>query len=144
MSLPAGSTGSPAAGPGARRPVSDSRPEAVPADRSGPTLDGRRARLDVSRGVVLATARLAVREVPGVVRIGRGGSLLRRLVGDRAALRLEPGPGGLEVRLVVVARPGQPLARLGRAVAAAVRGAIERILGLEVARVVVVVDGVGG
>ncbi len=103
-----------------------------------------RARLEVARSVVLATARLAVAEVPGVARIGRGGSLLRRLVVGRSPLRLEHGPAGLEVRLVVVVRPGESLGAVGRAVAAAVRGAVERVLGLEVARVTVVVDGVAG
>lgn len=102
------------------------------------------AGLDVSRGVVLATARLAVRDVPGVARLGRGGSRLRRLLSGRSALRLDRADGGLEIRVVVVARPGQPLGALGRSVAAAVRRAIERSLGLEVAAVTVVIDGVGG
>ncbi|GIW20222.1 MAG: hypothetical protein KatS3mg065_0518 [Chloroflexota bacterium] len=118
-------------------------PTASPGRReaSGPGLG--RAALDVSRGVVLATARLAVGEVPGVARIGRGGSLVRRLLPGGPPVRIESGEAGLEIRVLVVARAGQSLGTLGRSVATAVRGAIERILGLEVARVTVVVDGVG-
>jgi uncharacterized alkaline shock family protein YloU len=128
------------------RPLGGDRPAARSAPGDGAGADGGplRARLDVSRSVVLATARLAAREVPGVVRLGRGGSLLRRLVGGRSPIRLTDGGAGLEVRLVLVARAGRPLGPVGRTVASAVRSAIERALGLEVAAVTVVVDGVVG
>lgn len=120
-------------------PPSTASPGRREASGAGP----ERAALDVSRGVVLATARLAVGEVPGVARIGRGGSLVRRLLPGGPPLRIESGETGLEIRVVVVARAGQSLGTLGRSVASAVRGTIERVLGLEVARVTVVVDGVG-
>ncbi|HWP63739.1 MAG TPA: Asp23/Gls24 family envelope stress response protein [Candidatus Binatia bacterium] len=118
-------------------------PTASPGRREASRPGPGRAALDVSRGVVLATARLAVGEVPGVARIGRGGSLVRRLLPGGPPVRIESGEAGLEIRVLVVARAGQSLGTLGRSVATAVRGAIERILGLEVARVTVVVDGVG-
>jgi uncharacterized alkaline shock family protein YloU len=132
------------------KPLGGDGPAAVssPDDGTGAATDAGfgppRARLDVSRSVVLATARLAAREVPGVVRLGRGGPPLRRLIGGRSSIRLVDAGTGLEVRLVLVARAGQPLGPLGRAVASAVRGAIERALGLQVAAVTVVVDGVVG
>jgi len=132
------------------KPLGGDGPAAVssPDDGTGAGTDAgfgpTRARLDVSRTVVLATARLAAREVPGVVRLGRGGSLLRRLVEGRSPIRLTDGDAGLEVRLVLVVRAGEPLGPVGRAVASAVRGAIERALGLQLAAVTVVVDGVVG
>jgi uncharacterized alkaline shock family protein YloU len=46
--------------------------------------------------------------------------------------------------VVIVARPGQPLPELAGEVRGAVAAAIERLLGLEVGRVTVRVDGVGG
>lgn len=108
---------------------------------SGPAA---RAGIDVSRNVLLETARLAAREVPGVLRLGRGGPPLRRLLRPRQAVEVASGAEGLALRLVVVARAGQPLGTVGGAVALAVRGAVERVLGLEVEAVTVVVDGVAG
>ncbi len=115
---------------------------ADPAGRgAGPAA---RAGIDVSQSVVVATARLAAREVKGVLRLGRGGSPIRRLLRPSRAVEISPGSHGLALRLVVVARAGQPLGEVGRAVALAVRGAVERVLGLEVETVTVVVDGVAG
>lgn len=156
-SHPSGSVGQRSSSP-SERSSSPGHPSGSPSPPAGPTgarsdaalearavveAEARPARLDVSPGVVLATARLAAREVPGVARIGRGGSVLRRFARGGPALRIAESDGGLDVRLVVVARPGRSLGALGRAVGAAVRGSIERVLGLEVARVTVVVDGVG-
>jgi hypothetical protein len=47
------------------------------------------------------------------------------------------------VRLWVLARPGADLAAVGRQVRIAVAGAIERLLGLDLGSVTIVVDGVG-
>jgi uncharacterized alkaline shock family protein YloU len=44
----------------------------------------------------------------------------------------------------VLARPGSDLASVGRQVRAAVARAIERLLGLDLGSVTIVVDGVGG
>ena len=48
------------------------------------------------------------------------------------------------VRLWVVARPGQPLGPLADQVRHAVAATVERLLGLELGAVTVLVDGVGG
>jgi uncharacterized alkaline shock family protein YloU len=50
----------------------------------------------------------------------------------------------VSIRLWVVARPGADLVRAAAGVRTAVGTAIERLLGLRVAGVTVVVDGIGG
>jgi len=50
----------------------------------------------------------------------------------------------VDARLSVVARPGHELVPLTRQVRSAVASAIERLVGLEVGEIVVIVDGVGG
>jgi uncharacterized alkaline shock family protein YloU len=47
------------------------------------------------------------------------------------------------VRLWLVARPGQPLAPLASQVRTTVAATVERLLGLELGSVTVLVDGVG-
>jgi uncharacterized alkaline shock family protein YloU len=102
-----------------------------------------RASLAVSQGVIRDLVRLAAMEVPGVLRVGWAGSPLRRLVvGRPVAVRVRGG--AVEARVVVVARPAQPLASLAADVQAAVGAAIERLLGLELGQVTVRIDGVGG
>jgi uncharacterized alkaline shock family protein YloU len=51
--------------------------------------------------------------------------------------------GKVTVRLAIVARPGQALPPLVAAVRAAIGATVERLLGLELEAVSVVVDGVG-
>jgi uncharacterized alkaline shock family protein YloU len=99
--------------------------------------------LTVGRGVISELVRLAAFEVPGVARVGRGGPAWRRLVGGRAvSVRIRDER--VLVRLWVVARPGQPLAPLAAQVRATVAATVERLLGLELGAVTVLVDGVGG
>ena len=98
--------------------------------------------LHVTQSVVLEMVRLATEEVPGVLRIGRGGPRWRAaLVGSPIDVTIREGTA--DVRVTVIARPGQPLGMLARQVRGAVTGAIERLLGLRVGTVTVVVDGVG-
>ena len=98
--------------------------------------------LSVSRPVVEELIRLAALEVSGVVRVGPGGPRWRTLVaGAPVASRIDDGR--VSVRISIVARPGHALVPLTRQVRAAVTGAIERLVGLEVDEVVVLVDGVG-
>jgi uncharacterized alkaline shock family protein YloU len=115
--------------------------------RAGPLEGNQRIlsapHLAVSRGVIGEMVRLAAFEVPGVARVGHGGPAWRGwLRGSPIQARLEDGR--VRVRLAIVARPGQPLAPLTAQVRAAVAGAVERLLGLELAEVSVLVDGVGG
>jgi len=98
--------------------------------------------LTVGRGVIAELVGLAALEVPGVLRVGRGGSAWRRLVGGRSvSVRL--ADQRVRVRLRIVARPGQEIRLLTAQVGTAVAATVERLLGLELAEVTVLVDGVG-
>lgn len=97
--------------------------------------------LTVEKGVITEMVRLAAFEVPGVARVGRGGARWRALLGPAVRARLHRDK--VEVRLWIVARPGQPLVPLARQVRSAVAATVERLLGLELGGVTVLVDGVG-
>ena len=99
--------------------------------------------LTVGRGVIAELVRLAAFEVPGVARVGRGGPAWRRMVGG-PAVSVRIRNDRVLVRLWVVARPGQPLAPLASQVRSTVAATVERLLGLELGAVTVLVDGVGG
>jgi uncharacterized alkaline shock family protein YloU len=98
--------------------------------------------LTVDRRVVVDMVRLAALEVPGVLRVGRAGPPWRSL--GRRAVIVRHHDDAIEVRLWVVARPGQPVAPMAHEVRARVGAAVERLLGLRLASATVVVDGVGG
>jgi len=98
--------------------------------------------LTVGRGVVAEVGRLAALEVPAVLRVGRSGPPWRvALAGSPIRIRIRSGE--VTIRLWIVARPGADLIQTAAAVRAAVGTAVERLLGLRVAGVTVVVDGVG-
>jgi len=98
--------------------------------------------LTVGRGVIQELVRLAALEVPGVLRVGRGGPAWRRFLGGPSvSVHLEAER--VRVRLWVVARPGQGIRPLTAQVGTAVAATVERFLGLELADVTVLVDGVG-
>jgi uncharacterized alkaline shock family protein YloU len=99
--------------------------------------------LTVGRGVIAELVRLAAFEVPGVVRVGRGGPPWRRILGG-PAVSVRIRDERVLVRLWVVARPGQALAPLTAQIRATVAATVERVLGLELGSVTVFVDGVGG
>jgi uncharacterized alkaline shock family protein YloU len=99
--------------------------------------------LSVSPGVIRETVRLAALEVPGVLKVGRGGPRWRGVVGG-APVRVRVHDGRVDVTVWLVARPRQRLVPLTAQVRAAVGGAVERLLGLELGSVTVLVDGVGG
>jgi uncharacterized alkaline shock family protein YloU len=99
--------------------------------------------LTVGRGVISQMVRLAAFEVPGVQHVGRAGPPWRRLfLGPAVTARVRDGR--VSLRVAIVARPGQALAPLADEVRAAVGAAVERLLGLELEGVTVLVDGVGG
>ena len=98
--------------------------------------------ISVGRGVIVEMTRLAAFEVPGVLRVARGGPAWRAVFrGGAVAVRVRAER--VEVRLWVVARPGTDLAAVAREVRSAVAGAVQRLLGLQLGSVTVVVDGVG-
>jgi uncharacterized alkaline shock family protein YloU len=85
--------------------------------------------------------RLAALEVPGVLRVSRGGSFA--WLGG-SPVRAHASKGRVSVRVWIVARPGHALPALAAQVRQAVGATIERLLGMELGEVTVVVDGVGG
>jgi uncharacterized alkaline shock family protein YloU len=99
--------------------------------------------LTVGRGVIAELVRLAAFEVPGVARVGRGGPAWRRLLGG-PAVSVHLRSDRVLVRLWIVARPGQALGPLTDQVRVAVAATVERLLGLELGAVTILVDGVGG
>lgn len=99
--------------------------------------------LTVGRGVIAQLVRLAAFEVPGVARVGHGGPAWRGwLLGPSVAVRVRDEQ--VIVRLRIVARPGHPLVPLTTQVRTAVAATVERLLGLDLGAVTVIVDGVGG
>ncbi|HEY8168631.1 MAG TPA: Asp23/Gls24 family envelope stress response protein [Candidatus Limnocylindrales bacterium] len=104
--------------------------------------DGSPDELTVRRRVIRSIAVTAATEVPGVVRVGRGGPKpLAWLVGRPVTTWSEAGR--IHVRLWLIVRPGVPLPALVARVRATVGRAVERQLGLELGEVTVLVDGVG-
>ena len=100
--------------------------------------------LTVGRGVIAELVRLAAFEVPGVARVGRGGaglaptsSVVRRCPCGSATTASSSACGSSP-------GPGQPLGPLTAQVRTTVAATVERLLGLELGAVTVLVDGVGG
>jgi uncharacterized alkaline shock family protein YloU len=99
--------------------------------------------LSVGRGVIVEVVRLAALESPEVLRVGRRGPPWRAaLAGPPITVRVRSE--GVDVKLRIIARPGADLAVATAHVRDAVGRAVERLLGLHVRDVTVLVDGVGG
>jgi uncharacterized alkaline shock family protein YloU len=98
--------------------------------------------LTVGPGVIRETVRLAALEVPGVLRVGRGGPRWREMLAG-SPVRVRVKDGRVHVTVWLVARPRQRLGPLSVQVRDAVAGAVERLLGMELGGVTVLVDGVG-
>src|ERR1035437_538198 len=108
-------------------------PHQAPETRPGP--------LTVSHSVIVEMVRVAALEVPGVLKVSHGGPLAW-LAGSPVRARV--GDCRASIRVWVVARPGHKLRPLAAQVRQAVGATVERLLGLELGEVTVVVDGVGG
>ena len=94
--------------------------------------------LTVGRGVIAELVRLAALEVPGVVRVGAGGPAWRTFVtGPDVSVRVRNDR--VRVRLRVVARPGHSLVELTGQVRTKVAATVERLLGLDLDAVTVIV-----
>ena len=99
--------------------------------------------LSIGRGVIVDVVRQAALEMPEVLAVERRGPRWRAaLAGPAIAVRVRPE--GVEIELRIIARPAADLVAAGRNVRNAVGLAVQRLLGLEVRSVTVLVDGVGG
>jgi uncharacterized alkaline shock family protein YloU len=99
--------------------------------------------LTVGKGVIAELVRTAAFEVPGVARVGYGGTAWRSwLAGSPVKVRVVDDR--VVVRLRIIARPGHALGPLTAQVRTAVAATVERLLGLDLEAVTVIVDGVGG
>jgi uncharacterized alkaline shock family protein YloU len=98
--------------------------------------------LNVARGVIVETARLAALEVPEVLRIARGGPAWRRFLSG-PPIRVRVRDRVVDVRVWLIARPGADLVATSERVRATVGAAMQRLLGLHLGTVTVFVDGVG-
>ena len=98
--------------------------------------------LSVGPGVIRETVRLAALEVPGVLRVGRGGPRWREILGG-SPVKVRVRDGRVHVTVWLVARPRQRLVPLTDQVRSAVAAAVERLLGMELGGVTVLVDGIG-
>ena len=99
--------------------------------------------LTVGRGVIAQLVRLAAFEVPGVARVGHGGPAWRGWLSGRA-VTVRVRDERVLVRLRIIARPGHELGPLTAQVRTAVAATVERLLGLDLGAVTVIVDAVGG
>jgi uncharacterized alkaline shock family protein YloU len=99
--------------------------------------------LTVGRPVVTEMVRLAALGIAGVARVSRGGPAWRAFLAGRPILTTL-SDDRVQVRIWIVARPGQALLPLAQQVRSAVGAAVERLLELRLDSVTVTVDGVGG
>jgi len=98
--------------------------------------------LSVSHSVVARMVRRAAVEAPGVVRVSSGRPALLSRLGP-PAVSVRTRDGRIRVRVSVVARPGHDLRTVAEDIRTAVGATVERLLGLELEDVTVIVDGVG-
>jgi uncharacterized alkaline shock family protein YloU len=99
--------------------------------------------LAVARGVIVDVVGQAALEVPDVLRVSRRGPRWRAALAG-PPIHVREKPEGVEIELRIIARPGADLVAAGRHVREAVGLAVQRLLGLDVRSVTVLVDGVGG
>jgi uncharacterized alkaline shock family protein YloU len=114
--------------------VVDAEPEGAP---SATPIE-----LSVGRGVVVDVVRQAALEIPEVLQVARRGPRWRAALAG-PAITVHVRPEGVDIELRIIARPGADLVAAGRHVRDAVGLAAQRLLGLEVRSVTVLVDGVG-
>lgn len=113
----------------------------VDAEPAGPP-SATPIELSVGRGVIFDVVRQAALEIPDVLAVSRRGPRWRAaLAGPPITVHVRPE--GVEIELRVIARPGADLVAAGRHIRDAVGLAVQRLLGLEVRSVTVLIDGVG-
>ena len=122
------------------------RPATRPVARRGCRNDGGRllmTALSVGPSVIRETVRLAALEVPGVIRVGRGGPALARSSSAGSPIRVRVRDGQVHVTIWLSPARASRSMPLTAQVREAVGGAVVRLLGLELGGVTVLVDGVG-
>jgi len=115
----------------------------VTADVDPPSGEpGGQPDLSIGRSVIVEVARLAALEVPDVLKVARRGPWWRAaLAGPPIMVRVRAD--GVIVKLRIIVRPGADLVSTGARVRDSVGRAVERLLGLHVQEVNVLVDGIG-
>ena len=113
----------------------------VDAEPAGPP-SATPIELSVGRGVIVDVVRQAALEIPDVLAVSRRGPRWRAALAG-PAIKVHVRPEGVEIDLRVIARPGADIVAAGRHVRDAVGLAVQRLLGLDVRSVTVLVDGVG-
>jgi len=120
---------------------------------SAPTIPGSngepRGKTTIADGVVSKVAGIAAREVPGVFALGGGASralgAIRGAVGQddmSQGIKVEVGETQAAVDVTIVVEYPAPIQQVSDAVRAQVTNAINRIVGLEVVEVNVLVNDV--
>ncbi len=106
------------------------------------TLECASGPLTVSRDVIVEMVRTAALEVPGVLNVSRARPrAVAWLAGSPVRVRVREGR--VYVRVSIVARPGHDLGPVAAQVRQAIGRTVERLLGLALGEVTVVVVGVG-
>jgi uncharacterized alkaline shock family protein YloU len=106
--------------------------------------DARRGKTTIAHDVLLTIARLSALQTPGVARTsplpGGADRIFKRGIED--GVRIEVRDQAVLVDLYLVLAPGYNLREVGRAVQAAVRRAIEEMVGMDVLSVNVHVEDI--
>jgi uncharacterized alkaline shock family protein YloU len=113
----------------------------VDAEPAGPP-SATPIELSVGRGVIVDVVRQAALEIPDVLAVSRRGPRWRTALAG-PAITVHVRPEGVEIELRVIARPGADLVAAGRHIRDAVGLGVQRLLGLDVRSVTVLIDGVG-
>ena len=100
--------------------------------------------LTVGRGVIAELVRLAAFEVPGVARVGPGGPAWLRLAALARRSASASATSASSSACAWSPGPGQALGPMAVSVRRSVAATVERLLGLDLDGVTVIVDGVGG
>jgi|SRR5579859_5814187 len=114
------------------------------ADSPDDALDPRRGKTTIAHEVLLTIARLSAVQTPGVARTSPlpagADRIFKRGIED--GVRVEVREQAVLVDLYLVLQPGYNLREVGRAVQAAVRRAIEEMVGMDVLAVNVHVEDI--
>ncbi|MET8329429.1 Asp23/Gls24 family envelope stress response protein [Streptomyces sp. NPDC005181] len=138
--------------PETTRPASDATHGAGPQGRNRPTEPGARGRTTIADGVVAKIAGLAARDVPGVQSMGGGftrgmGAVRERVPGAgsqsvASGVKVEVGEVQTAVDLSIIIEYGFSIVELTGDVRTEVIAAIERMTGLDVVEVNIMVSDV--